>query len=84
MKYTYKTKNTCSSEISFDIENNIVSNIEFTGGCNGNLKAISILLNGLSADDIVLKLKGITCGRRPTSCSDQLALAIEQALNSNN
>lgn len=80
MRYTYPTKNTCSSRISFDIENNIVSNISFSGGCEGNLKALSKVLDGSGADKLIADLKGIVCGRRQTSCSDQLAKAVEQAL----
>lgn len=79
MKYTYKTKGTCSIEISFDIDNDIVTNISFLGGCNGNLKAIAKLVDGWRVDDIVEKLSGNTCGRRTTSCADQLAVAVNEA-----
>ena len=79
MKYTYKTQNTCSSEINLDIEGNVVRNITFTGGCNGNLKAIPILVDGWTVEQIEEKCKGITCGRRPTSCADQLACAVREA-----
>ena len=78
---SYRTKGTCSQQISFDIEKGIVKNIEFLGGCNGNLKAISKLVDGMKAEEIVSKLKGNTCGFRSTSCADQLATAIEKALN---
>ena len=81
MKYQYKTKNTCAMMISFDIEGNIVRNIEFLGGCNGNLKAISRLLDGSTVEEIEEKLLGNTCGRRPTSCTDQLAKAVRAAYN---
>ena len=80
MRYTYKTKGTCAIEISFDIENEIVSNIEFLGGCNGNLKAISKLVDGWKAQEIIKKLRGNVCGRKDTSCADQLSLAIEEAI----
>lgn len=80
MHYTYKTRLTCSSEISFDIEDNIVRNISFIGGCNGNLKAVSILADGLTTDELIAKCRGITCGRKPTSCPDQLATAVAEAL----
>lgn len=80
MRYTYKTKGTCAIEISFDIENEIVSNIEFLGGCNGNLKAISKLVDGWKAQEIIKKLRGNVCGRKETSCADQLSLAIEEAI----
>lgn len=79
MRYSYKTKNTCSIEINFDINDDIVTNVSFIGGCNGNLKAISKLVEGMSADMIVEKLEGNTCGRRATSCADQLAFAVKEA-----
>lgn len=79
MKYTYRTVGTCSSQIDFDINNGKVTNIVFTDGCNGNLKAISKLVNGYSADKIHELLHGNTCGFRPTSCADQLAIAVMQA-----
>lgn len=81
MRYEYKTVNTCSQLISFDIEGNVIRNIEFIGGCNGNLKAISKLLEGSTVEEIEEKLLGNTCGRRPTSCADQLAIAVREAYN---
>ena len=69
-------------EICFDLDGNVVKNIEFTGGCNGNLKAISKLVDGWTVEQIEEKLRGNTCGRRPTSCADQLALAVREAYNS--
>ncbi len=81
MRYEYKTENTCSQLISFDIDGNVITNIEFYGGCNGNLKAISKLLGGATVDEIEEKLLGNTCGRRPTSCTDQLAKAVRAAYN---
>lgn len=81
MRYEYKTENTCAQLISFDINGNIVSNIEFYGGCNGNLKAISKLLDGATVEEIESKLLGNTCGRRSTSCTDQLAIAVKKAYN---
>ena len=80
MKYSYKTKGTCSSVISFDINDGIIENVVFTGGCNGNLKAIAKLVNGKNAREIAELLRGNTCGPRSTSCADQLACAIEEAL----
>ena len=80
MRYNYKTQGVCSQQITFDIENGILSGIEFLGGCSGNLKAISILLEGANAEDAAKKLKGNTCGFKNTSCADQLARAIEKAL----
>lgn len=82
MRYEYKTSNTCSQLISFDIEENIIRNIEFYGGCNGNLKAISKLLEGSTVEEIEEKLLGNTCGRRSTSCAEQLAFAVREAYNS--
>ena len=79
MRYEYKTENTCSQIISFDIDGNIITNIEFYGGCNGNLKAIAKLLEGATVEKIEEKLLGNTCGRRPTSCTDQLARAVREA-----
>lgn len=79
MKYNYRTQNTCSTEIELELEGNVVRNISFTGGCNGNLKAIPILVDGWTVEEIEEKCKGITCGRRPTSCADQLACAVREA-----
>mgnify|MGYP003571308051 CR=1 FL=1 len=77
MTHTYKTQNTCSTQITFDKdENGIITNVVFTNGCNGNLKAIAKLVNGKSAEEIHALLAGNTCGRRPTSCADQLAKAV--------
>ena len=81
MRYEYMTENTCSQSIGFDIEGNVITNIEFYGGCNGNLKAISVLLEGATVEEIESKLLGNTCGRRPTSCTDQLAKAVRAAYN---
>ncbi|MBR1483486.1 MAG: TIGR03905 family TSCPD domain-containing protein [Ruminococcus sp.] len=79
MRYTYYPKGVCPMEINFNIKNGVVTDIRFTGGCNGNLKAISKLVNGMTADEINQKLRGNTCGRRPTSCADQLARAVMEA-----
>lgn len=79
MKFEYKTQNTCSQYITFDLEDNVVSNIVFYGGCNGNLKAIAKLLEGATVEHIEERLKGNTCGGRPTSCADQLARAVRAA-----
>jgi uncharacterized protein (TIGR03905 family) len=79
MDYVYKTQIVCSTEIRFHLEDNVVSQIAFTGGCNGNLKAISKLVDGWTVEQIEEKLLGNTCGRRPTSCADQLARAVRQA-----
>jgi len=82
MRYSYKTKGTCSSKIEFDLEDNIVSNVRFTGGCDGNLKAISRLIEGSTTEVLETKLAGITCGWKKTSCPDQLAQAVREAKNS--
>ncbi|MCM1164482.1 MAG: TIGR03905 family TSCPD domain-containing protein [Lachnospiraceae bacterium] len=79
MHYDYKTENTCSQIISLDIEGDVVRNVVFTGGCNGNLKAIPRLIDGWTVEEIESKLSGVTCGRRPTSCADQLAKAVRAA-----
>lgn len=79
MRYEYITENTCSKMISFDINGNVITNIKFTGGCNGNLKAISKLLEGSTVEEISGKLLGNTCGPRSTSCADQLARAVMKA-----
>lgn len=84
MEYKYKTEMTCSSLITFDIDKNVITNIKFTGGCNGNLKAISKLVDGWTVEQIEEKLLGNTCGFRPTSCADQLAKAVRQAYNETN
>jgi len=76
--YEYETEGTCSTKINFGIEDGKLNSIKFEGGCNGNLKAISALLEGMDASFAVEKLKGIRCGYRDTSCADQLARAIEQ------
>lgn len=79
MRYEYKTENTCAQMISFDINGNVISNISFLGGCNGNLKAIAKLVDGWTVEKIEEFLLGNTCGRRPTSCGDQLAKAVRAA-----
>lgn len=79
MHYQYRTEGVCSSLIDFDLEEGIVKNVAFTGGCNGNLKAISKLVEGMKAENVVNTLKGNECGYKGTSCADQLAKAIEAA-----
>jgi len=79
MEYIYKTRGTCSSEIKFDIDNDIITKVKFTGGCNGNLQAISKLTEGLSVEEIEKKCSGILCGNKNTSCADQLAKAVRYA-----
>lgn len=84
MRYNYKTEGVCSQVISFDIDKDVISNIVFTGGCSGNLKAISKLVDGWTVDKIEQYLKGNTCGYKPTSCADQLAKAVRAAYNDTN
>lgn len=80
MDFEYRTSGTCSRKINFDLdENGIVTNIVFTGGCSGNLKAIPKILEGWKADDIIEKLLGNDCNGRGTSCADQLAKALIEA-----
>lgn len=83
MQYEYKTKGTCSRSILFDIEDGIVKNVSFLGGCHGNLQGISALAEGADAQVLIEKLSGIRCGIKPTSCPDQLAQALKEALNQN-
>lgn len=82
MNYTYKTKGTCSSQINFDINGDIITNVSFTGGCNGNTKGVASLVDGLTVTQIEERLKGIECGMRRTSCVDQLAIAVREAFDS--
>ena len=77
---TYKTKGTCSQVIEFDLQDGNVHNVKFIGGCNGNLKGIGKLVEGMKAEDVISKLEGTTCGFKNTSCPDQLAQALKQAL----
>ena len=84
MVHTYKPHNVCPVEITFRLNGNTVTDIRFTGGCSGNLKAISKLLDGMTVEQIESKLRGNTCGRKPTSCADQLAIAVREAYNLEN
>ncbi|HIT73400.1 TIGR03905 family protein [Tyzzerella sp. An114] len=81
MKYEYKTKGTCSVKIDFEVEDNKLKNVVYYGGCNGNLKGISNLLEGMNVDDVITKLEGVTCGMKRTSCPDQLAQALKAYKN---
>ena len=78
--YTYKTKDICAKEITFEMKDEKVTNVHFSGGCDGNLKAIPILIDGWAPGDIVEKCKGITCGGKSTSCADQLSKAVKEAV----
>lgn len=80
MKYNYKTENTCSKEIEFDLNGNVVTNVKFLGGgCPGNLQAVPKLVEGLTVEEIVNKVGGINCGFRGTSCANELAKAVKKA-----
>ena len=84
MHYEYRTHGTCSTRIDFDIEDGIVQNVTYTGGCNGNLQGISRLAVGMPANELADKLRGIRCGMKETSCPDQLAKALDRALAEEN
>lgn len=84
MRYSYRTRGVCSSQINFNLDGDVVTNVEFISGCNGNLKAISKLVNGMTVEQIESYLRGNTCGYKPTSCADQLAIAVRQAYDSAN
>lgn len=74
----YKTKGTCSTSINVEVDNDTITSVSFSGGCNGNLQGISRLVEGMKIDDAISKLSGIKCGFKPTSCPDQLAKALEE------
>lgn len=78
MRYSYTPKGVCSMKIDFDVDNNIVRNVRFTGGCSGNTQGISALAEGMNIDDVISRLKGTDCRGRGTSCPDQLARALEK------
>ena len=80
MEYKYRTRGVCASEISFELEDGIVKNVSFRGGCNGNLKAIAKLVDGKNALEIADLLEGNTCGFKSTSCADQLSQALRKAM----
>ena len=79
-KYTYYTKGTCSTRMDVELENGIIENVQIVNGCNGNLKGICALVKGMKAEDAIRRMKGIRCGMKSTSCPDQLAIALEEAL----
>jgi uncharacterized protein TIGR03905 len=78
MKFTYKTQGTCSSVIEIELEDDIIKNVFFWGGCNGNLQGISHLVQGMRVDDVLSRLEGIRCGHKLTSCPDQLCKALRE------
>lgn len=81
MQFEHRNKGTCSQAVRFELDDNIVKNVQFLGGCHGNLQGIGKLVEGMDADDVIRRLKGIRCGMKQTSCPDQLARAIQDAKN---
>ena len=77
-KLTYKTQGTCSSHIEIEVEDGVIKEVFFWGGCNGNLQGISRLVKGMKVDDVIAKLEGVRCGNRATSCPDQLCMALRE------
>ncbi len=80
MAYRYKTKGVCSREITFDLEDGVLKNVHFDGGCSGNTQGVSRLVEGMPAEEAIRRLEGIRCGFKHTSCPDQLACAVRRAL----
>lgn len=78
---TYTTKGTCSRQIDIDVENGVIVEVKYTGGCSGNTQGVSALVKGMTVEEAINRLRGIHCGPRPTSCPDQLARALEQYKN---
>lgn len=76
----YKTQGTCSQEINIKLKDGVIDSVEFTGGCNGNLKGVASLVKGMTPEEVIARCKGIRCGLKSTSCPDQLAKALEQML----
>lgn len=76
----YKTKGVCSQAIEVDLDGNIIKNVQFYGGCSGNTQGVASLVKGMTAEEAIKRLEGIKCGPRPTSCPDQLAKALKQAI----
>lgn len=81
MAYHYKTKGTCSHGITFELEGGRLKNVRFQGGCSGNTQGVAALVEGMPAEEAVRRLSGIRCGFKPTSCPDQLAKAVQEALD---
>ncbi len=82
MKYVYKTQGTCSTNIELNVEDGVVKEVAFWGGCNGNLQGVSRLIEGMDAEEVIKRCSGIKCGFKETSCPDQLSKAIQKALES--
>lgn len=81
LKYEYKTKGVCSSSIEIELDGDVIKEVKFFGGCNGNLKGIASIVRGMKAQDVIDRLNGIRCGMKKTSCPDQLARALTEVLN---
>ena len=81
MEFSYKTSGVCSREIAFEIEEGKVKNVQFFGGCNGNLKGIAALVEGMDVEEVIRRVDGVRCGMKTTSCPDQLAQALKAAKN---
>ena len=84
MTYTYTPTGVCSRQMNVEIENGMIRHVDILGGCNGNLKGIASLLQGMRVEDAIARMEGIRCGMRPTSCPDQLSIALRQALEQSN
>ena len=80
MTVEYTPKGVCSRKIEIDIENGIINKVRFVGGCNGNTQGISTLVEGMKAEDVISRLEGVNCNGRGTSCPDQLAKALKEAI----
>ena len=80
MTYTYQPKGVCSRQMTFDIEDGLIRSVDIVGGCSGNLQGISRLVEGMKVEDAIQRMKGIKCGFKPTSCPDQLAIALSEAV----
>ncbi|MFQ9892937.1 MAG: TIGR03905 family TSCPD domain-containing protein [Emergencia sp.] len=80
MKLTYKTKGVCSRSIDIEIEDGIIREVQFHGGCDGNTKGVAALVKGARVEDVIERLKGIRCGAKASSCPDQLAMALQEAM----
>lgn len=83
MEYTFITKGICATQIKFDVTDGVLSKVRYTGGCNGNLKAISALVEGMKIEDVISRLEGIQCGFKKTSCADQLTKALKEIKEEN-
>lgn len=81
MTHNYTARGVCSRSITFDLEDGVIRNVRFEGGCSGNTQGVAALVEGMTAEEAIRRLKGIRCGFKPTSCPDQLATALQKALD---